>query len=182
MLSHAGVRAARRSRSRPDAKPGRIYRLSDLELASRLSFFLWKSIPDDELLDVAARGKLKDPAVLAAAGSAHAGRSAGDPVDERFHGPMVARAQSADERARSDAVPRFRRHAARSDDARKRSCSSRVRCARIVTCSICLRADYTYLNERLARHYGIPKVYGSHFRRVTLTDQRGKGCWGRRAC
>ena len=56
--------------------PGSVYRISDLELASRLSFFLWSSIPDDELLDLAEKGKLKDPAVLDAAGTPAAGRSA----------------------------------------------------------------------------------------------------------
>ena len=60
----SGIRVPRRSASRPDWQPARAYRISDLALASRLSFFLWSSIPDDELIDLAAQGKLKDPAVL----------------------------------------------------------------------------------------------------------------------
>ena len=69
-------------------------------------------------------------------------------------------------------LPELRQRAAPGVPARRRSCSSRASCARTAACSTCSNADYTFVNERLARHYGIPNVYGSHFRRVTL-KQRG---------
>ena len=148
---------------------GTAYRVSDLELASRLSFFLWSSVPDDELLELAERGRLKDPAVL-----------------ER-----QVRRMLADDRARSlvtsfaaqwlhlrnvDSVTpdleRFPYFDENLRDAFRTETElffeSMLREDRSVL--DLLAADYTFLNERLARHYGIPGVYGSHFRRVRLPD------------
>ena len=150
---------------------GAVYRLSDLELASRLSFFLWRSIPDDELLDVAARGQAEGCRCARAAGAAHAGRSAGHAVDERFRRGNGCTCATCS-RSQPDPLlfPEF-------DDTLREAMvretelffESQVREDRPIL--DLLRADYTFLNERLARHYGIPNVYGSHFRRVTLTDE-----------
>jgi mono/diheme cytochrome c family protein len=146
---------------------GHTYRIADLELASRLSFFLWSSIPDDELIDLASQGRLSAPKTI----------------------EQQVRRMLADPRA--DALVRnfgeqylyLRNLAATSPDgifypdwddelrqAFKRETQlffeSIIRDDRNVV--DLLTADYTFVNERLARHYGIPNIYGSHFRRVTL--------------
>ena len=104
-----------------DAAAGTAYRISDLELASRLSFFLWRSIPDDELLEVAASGRLREPAVLARADAAHARGSPRDALDERLPGPVAADSQPRHDGAGPVAVPRLRRHAPRGDGSRDRA-------------------------------------------------------------
>ena len=159
------------------AKPGSVQRLSDLELATRLSFFLWKSIPDDELLDVAARGKLKDSHILAQ----QVRRMLADRRATRwmtdFMGQwlLVRNMQSVhpDPRLFSDFDDTLREAMVRETEL---LFESQVRDDRPIP--ELLRANYTYLNERLARHYGVPKIYGSHFRRVTLTDERRQGLLG----
>ena len=158
-------------------KPGAAYRLTDLELASRLSFFLWKSIPDDELLDTAARGQLKDPATLAL----QVRRMLADRKATRFMSDFVGQwlevrnihSQNPDVQL----FPSF-------DDSLRRAMmretelffESEIRADRPV--QDLLRADYTFLNEQLARHYGIGNVYGSHFRRVALADETRHGLLG----
>ena len=117
--------------------PGTVYRISDLELASRLSFFLWSSIPDDELLDLAERGRLRTPAVLA-------GQVRRMVADERFGAlrhelrrPVALPAQPAERRARSDSsFPTSTTRSVRRFSARP-SCSSRASCARIAARSSC---------------------------------------------
>ncbi len=149
---------------------GRSYRLSDLELASRLSFFLWSSIPDDELIDVAAAGKLKDPAVL----DRQVKRMLADPKSAdliaNFTGqwlsvrslktvePVVNLFPDFDDNLRNA----FQREVEMFFD-------SIVREDRSVL--DLLDADYTFVNERLAKHYGIPNIYGAQFRRVTLPPE-----------
>ena len=160
-----------------DAKAGATYRLNDLELASRLSFFLWKSIPDDALLDVAARGGLKEPAVLAN----QVRRMLADRRATRFLNDFVEqwlevrnlRSHEPDARQFPDVDPTLREAMAQET---RLFFESQVREDRPI--QELLRADYTYLNERLARHYGIAHVYGSHFRRVTMADQRRQGLLG----
>ena len=146
--------------------PGAVYRLSDLELASRLSFFLWSSIPDDELLMVASKGQLRERAVL----EAQARRMLAD-----------ARSQSlvtnfADQwlQLRNLQFTSMLYHDF-DDNLRKAMrretqllFESMLRENRSVV--DLLTANYTFVNERLARHYGMPNVQGSHFRRVTLSD------------
>ena len=160
-----------------DVKPGAVYRLSDLELASRLSFFLWKSIPDDELIDIAARGSLKDSAVLAR----QVGRMMADPKATRFMNDFaeqwlqIRNVFSLD--PNGQLFPSF-------DDTLRKSMvqetelffESQVREDRPLL--ELLRANYTFLNDQLARHYGISDVYGSHFRRVTLKDENRFGLLG----
>ena len=145
------------------------YSLSDLELASRLSFFLWSSIPDDELLDAAEQGRLRDPAVL----ERQVRRMLADPrasmLAENFAVQWLELRSVADARP---AAP----HAHVFDDTLRQSFQretelffdSIVRGNRGVM--ELLTADYTFLNARLAKHYQIPNVQGTHFRRVRLPE------------
>ena len=154
-----------------------IYRISDLELASRLSFFLWSSIPDDELLEVAENGELREPAVL----EQQVGRMLRDPrskslVDNFFGQWLFLRNLPTLSKSR-DVFPEFdeslRQAFQQETDLFLESMFSEDRSVLDL-----LRADYTFLNERLARHYGIPNVYGSRFRRVTLADEKRRGLLG----
>ena len=150
--------------------------MSDLELASRLSFFLWKSIPDDELLDLATRDRLSDPAVLAA----EVRRMLADRRAARFMNDFVGQWLQMRNIHSQDPMgpcsPASTTRCARRW-CEKRSSYSRVRCARIVHRRV-VAADYTFLNEQLAQHYGVDDVYGSRFRRVQWTDDRRHGLLG----
>ena len=160
--------------------PGTAYRLSDIELASRLSFFLWSSIPDDELLDLATGGKLRDAAVL----------------------DQQVRRMLADPRARAALVDNFfgqwlqtRNVWLLTPDANTKFpwFDDNLRSAFVRETELflddqlkadrgiaeLLDADSTFLNEQLARHYGVSGVYGSHFRRVTLADENRWGLLGK---
>ena len=146
---------------------GAAYRVSDVELASRLSFFLWSSLPDDELLDLAARGQLGKAAVL----EAQVVRMLADPRAESLATNFAG--QWLHLRNLAAAHPNLRRYPDFDDNLRRAFrretellFASVVREDRNVL--DLLRADYTFLNERLARHYDIPNVYGDHFRRVAL--------------
>jgi hypothetical protein len=146
---------------------GSSYRVTDLALASRLSFFLWSSIPDDELIDLAAQGRLTDAGVL----EAQVRRMVADPRSEalvanftgqwlgvrslRTSEPVVNLFPDFDDNLRNA----FRREAELFFDAVVHEDRSVLDL---------LTADYTFVNERLAKHYGIPNVYGPRFRRVTL--------------
>ena len=159
------------------AGPGTPYRVPDVELASRLSFFLWSSIPDDELLDLAAAGTLHRPEVL----EAQTRRMLADPraeaLVENFAGQWLylrnVRALTPDEDRFPDFGEALRRSFQRETEL---FFGSVLREDRSVLDF--LTADYTFVNERLARHYGLPNVYGSHFRRVTLPDASRRGLLG----
>src|SRR5207247_7591675 len=147
--------------------PDTTYRVSDLELASRLSFFLWSSIPDDQLLDLAERGELKDPAIF----EQQVRRMLGDPRS----GSLVANFASqwlylrniGSKTPDPKLFPEFDENLRQAfQQETELFLESTVRENQSVL--RLLDANYTFLNERLARHYGIPDVYGSHFRRVTL--------------
>ena len=162
--------------------PGTAYALPDLELASRLSFFLWSSIPDDELLDTAIRGKLHEPAVL----------------------DRQVRRMLSDKRARTALVKNFfeewlqtRNVWLLTPDLNQKFpwFDDNLRVAFVKEMELffdaqlkedrsivdLLTSDRTFLNEQLARHYGISGVYGSHFRPVTLTDDNRFGLLGKAA-
>ena len=149
----------------PDVPPGKPYRISDVELASRLSFFLWSSIPDEELIQLAAANRLHEPAVLEPPSTQDVVRRALGTIRCQFCRAVAELASSAKLDSGSRAVSRFRRQpAARDAKETELFVESIVHEDRSVL--DLLNADYTFVNERLAKHYGIPNVYGSNFRRV----------------
>ena len=152
-----------------DAKAGSIYRLNDLDLASRLSFFLWSSIPDDELLNAAIAGRLKVPAVL----EQQVRRMLADPrsraLVDNFFDQWLQMSKLTGLVPDVDAFPDFDenlREAMHQETGE--FVANQLREDRSVL--ELLTANYSYLNERLARHYGIPNIYGNHFRKVSFTD------------
>jgi len=159
-----------------DAKQSEaIYRLSDLEIASRLSFFIWSSIPNEHLLDLAERGQLSNPPVL----EKEVRRMLGDP---KMTGSLVNNfgAQWLNLRRVEESVvdpERYPNYDESLLQAFQRETELFVGSTIQEDRSVAdlLNADYTFVNERLARHYGIPGIYGNRFRRVTLPnrDQRG---------
>ena len=167
-------------RSSPDpgnTAPSSIYRVSDLELASRLSFFLWSSIPDDSLLEVAAEGKLKDPAVLEQQVKRMLADRRSEALVDNFAGQWLYLRNLQSAIPDRDTFPNF-------DDNLRQAFRRETE---LFFASILhedrsvldlLDGNYTYVNERLAQHYGIPNIYGSQFRRVTLTDENRRGLLG----
>jgi hypothetical protein len=158
-------------------KAGTPYRIGDVELASRLSFFLWSSIPDEELLTLAERGRLKDPAVL----ERQVRRMLADPRASSLTTNFAA--QWLHLRNLGIAAPDLERFPYFDENLRdafrtetELFFDSVLREDRSVL--DLLNADYTFVNERLALHYGIPGVNGSHFRRVRLTDGTRGGLLG----
>ena len=160
--------------------PATVYRLGDRELAARLSFFLWSSIPDTELLDLAARNGLHTPAVL----EQQVRRMLADPkagaLTTDFAEQWLYLRNLKNMQPNSEEFPDF-------DDNLRQAFQ---REAELFFASIVhedrnvldlMTADYTFLNERLAEHYGIPGIYGSQFRRVTLTDEARFGLLGKGA-
>ena len=157
--------------------PGTAYRLSDLELASRLSFFLWSSIPDEELLDLAERGRLRDPLVLERQVSRMLGDARSTALIRNFFGQWLLLRNMETVAPDTDAFIDFDENLrAALQRETELFVGSHVREDRSVL--DLLRANETFLNERLAQHYGIPYVYGNHFRRVTLPDNRRGGLLG----
>jgi mono/diheme cytochrome c family protein len=161
----------------PTVAAGDAYRLSDLELASRLSFFLWSSLPDDELLDLATRGRLSDANVLDQQVRRMLRDARAQSLVDNFATqwlklgklkgivPDVDLFPDFDENLRDAMLQEtltFVAHQVRED-------RSLVEL---------LTADYTFLNERLAKHYGIANVYGSHLRQVSLPDRTRGGLLG----
>jgi hypothetical protein len=156
------------------------YPLTDLELASRLSFFLWSQGPDETLLAIAASGKLSAPGAL----QAQALRMLKDPRASRLVRNFAIRALDLDKLNQvvpdPNLFPTF-------SDALRRDMSTEIES---FISSILLEdrnvgdlltADHTFLNDRLAKHYGIPSIYGPQFRRVTLDDPRRWGLMGKGA-
>ena len=149
--------------------------VDDLQIASRLSFFLWNSIPDDTLLDLAERGALTRPGML----EQQVGRMLTDPratraLVDNFAAQWLNLRRLHDVVAHPDIYPDF-------DDSLLDAFEQETRL--FVASTIAenrsvldlLRADYTFVNERLARHYGIPGVYGARFRRVSLPNPQQRG-------
>jgi hypothetical protein len=163
----------------PKVTSGENYRIPDVELASRLSFFLWSSIPDDELLDLAIEGKLREPAIL----------------------EKQVRRLVADPRARVSLVQNFFEEwletrnvwLLKPENTKYPWFDDNLRIAFVKEVELFLDAQLkedrsvvdlltsneTFLNQQLARHYGIPGIYGTHFRRVTLTDNNRFGLLGK---
>jgi mono/diheme cytochrome c family protein len=160
-----------RSAARVDGSSAAVYQLGDLALASRLSFFLWSSLPDDQLITLAAQGRLKQPAVF----EQQVRRMLADPrsktLIDNFAEQWLHLRNLKNSNPDLAAFPDF-------DDNLRQSMKeetelffdSIMREDRSVM--DLLNADYTFVNERLARHYGLPKIYGSRFRRVTVPEHR----------
>jgi hypothetical protein len=153
--------------------PGTAYRVSDLELASRLSFFLWSSIPDDALIDAAVRGDLRQPKLL----EQQVRRMLADELSRSLVTNFAS--QWLHLRHLESVTPDLRRFPNFDDNLRQAFrqetelfFESVLREDRPVT--DLLSADYTFVNERLAKHYGIPHIYGSHFRRVSFAQDQGR--------
>jgi hypothetical protein len=168
----------RAERDPESVAPGAAYRLSDLELASRLSFFLWSTIPDDELLRVAEQGKLRTPAILTRQVRRMLADSRTNALVVNFAGQWLQLRNLRNMTPNSEEFPDF-------DDNLRQAFQreaelffdSVVREDRNVL--DLLTADYTFVNERLARHYNMPGIYGSQFRRVTVTDEARRGLLGK---
>jgi hypothetical protein len=156
---------------------GSSYQLGDFELASRLSFFLWSSVPDDELLRLAGEGKLKNPEVF----DRQVHRMLADPKAEalvdNFAGQWLQLRNLRNVQPNTDLFPDFddnlRQSFRRETELLFESIVQEDRSALDL-----LTANYTFVNERLARHYGIPDIYGSRFRRVAITDEARQGLLG----
>jgi len=156
------------------ARVGSVYRISDLELASRLSFFLWSSIPDEELIRVAASGRLDEPAVL----EQQTRRMLADDRARALVGNLAG--QWLMLRQLDDIAPVTKEFDGNLRYAFRRETEllfeTIVREDRSILDLI--DADYTFVDERLARHYGIPNIRGSRFRRVTLDEGARRGLLG----
>jgi hypothetical protein len=153
------------------------YRVSDLDLASRLSFFLWSSIPDDELLQIAKEGKLHDPAVLEREVRRMLADSKSEALVSNFAGQWLQL------RNLSSSVPDPRRFPDFDDQLRQAfRRETELFFASIVTedrsVTDLMDANYTFVNERLAKHYGIPYVSGDQFRRVEISADARRGLLG----
>lgn len=154
------------------------YPISDLDLASRLSFFLWSSIPDDELLTVAEQGRLRDPKVLEQQVKRMLKDDRSKTLVSDFADQWLLLRNLPQLSKNQDIFPDF-------DETLRQSLYTEIQ---LFLGSIfredrsildLFRADYTYLNERLAKHYNIPGVYGNRFRRVSLDDPNQRGLLAR---
>jgi hypothetical protein len=151
----------------PDVRAGQKFRITDLELASRLSFFLWSSIPDDELITVASQNKLHENSVL----EKEVHRMLADPRSDALVNNFAA--QWLNVRALQTVEPVAALYPDFDDNLRA---AMRKEMEMFVGSVIhedrsvidLLNGNYTFVNERLAKHYGIPNVYGSNFRRIEL--------------
>jgi mono/diheme cytochrome c family protein len=167
-----------RSESDPANLPeGAAHRVTDLELASRLSFFLWSSIPDDELMSLATAGRLRDPLVLQAQVKRMIADQRSDALMNDFTGQWLQL------RNLDKVTPDLLMFPDFDDNVRQ---AFRKETELLFTNVVrenrpvleLLDADYTFVNERLARHYGIKGVYGARFRKVQVTDQNRRGLLG----
>ncbi len=164
-------------RDPPRVPAGTVFRLTDVEIASRLSFFLWSSMPDDELLDAAAHGTLNRPAVLERQVKRMLADERASTLVDNFAMQWLYLRNVQVVAPDVNAFPGF-------DDNLRQAfqretqlfLQSQLREDRSVV--DLLDANYTFVNERLARHYDMPNIYGSHFRRVTYPDGRRRGLLG----
>ena len=160
-----------------DSAPGTVYRVSNLELASRLSFFLWSSIPDDQLLQLANQGKLRNPAVLEEQVRRMLADRRAHALVSNFVDQWLYLRNLRNKTPNSNDFPDF------DDNLRgafqretEMLFESIIQDDRSVL--DLMTANYTFMNERLAKQYGVPNIYGSQFRRVLITDENRKGLLG----
>jgi hypothetical protein len=161
-----------------DAKPGVAFQVSDHELATRLSFFLWSSMPDEPLFRLAGQGQLRRPAVLEAQVRRMIADPRADALLQNFAGQWLHVRNLQNAAPNTDEFPDFDNDLR---DGLRREIElffgAVLREDRPVL--DLLTAEYTFVNERLAKHYGIPYVYGSQFRRVALTEEARRGLLGK---
>ena len=157
--------------------PGAVYRISDLELASRLSFFIWSSIPDDQLLDLAVQGRLRNSTVLEQQVRRMLADERARALGANFAGQWLYLRNMQSVKPDDDVFPDFddnlRQAMTRETEMLFESIVLEDRSALDL-----LTADYTFVNERLAKHYSIPGIYGDQMRRVTIKDDYRKGLLG----
>jgi Protein of unknown function (DUF1592)/Protein of unknown function (DUF1588)/Protein of unknown function (DUF1585) len=162
----------------PDkAALGSIYRITDLELASRLSFFIWSSIPDEELLTIATAGRLQNPAVLEQQVRRMLKDERARALGSNFAGQWLYLRNLRGLQPDADVFPDFD-HNLREALQRETELLFESIVLEDKSVTTLLDADYTFLNERLARHYGVPNVYGTQYRRVAVTNAARKGLLG----
>ncbi len=154
--------------------PNKPYKISDIELASRLSFFLWSSIPDDELLTIAESGRLHNPDVLESQVRRMLADAKAESLATNFASQWLHLRNLDSIRPDGRLYPDFD-HNLRLSMRRETELHFHEMVRRDASVLSLLRADHTYLNERLAKHYGIPHVYGSRFRRVQLPANSPRG-------
>ncbi len=160
----------RAEREPADVKPGQPYRITDIELASRLSFFLWSSIPDDQLIEIASQNKLHNPVVLEQQVRRMLTDSKSESLVDNFGDQLLYLRNLPSTSPDGVFYPNW-------DDELRKSFrretellfESIIRENRSV--KDLLNANYTFVNERLAKHYGIPNIYGSEFRKVTFEPE-----------
>jgi Protein of unknown function (DUF1592)/Protein of unknown function (DUF1588)/Protein of unknown function (DUF1587)/Protein of unknown function (DUF1595)/Protein of unknown function (DUF1585) len=160
-----------------NTQPGKNYRISDLELAARLSYFLWSAPPDDQLLALANQGKLKDPVNLEKQVRHMLADRRSEALATNFAGQWLHLQNLRDANPDLFLYPDFDRSL--SDSMRRETellFDSVMREDRTVL--DLLTTDYTFLNERLARHYGVSNILGNRYRRVTLIDPNRFGLLG----
>jgi hypothetical protein len=186
----AGIRAAvarvlaspyflyRVERDPAGGRAGAAHSVSDVELASRLSFFLWSSIPDDQLLRIAAAGRLREPGVLAAQVKRMTADPKADALVSNFTGQWL-QLRNLESRVTPDLLlfPDFDDNIRKAFRKETELFFAHIMRANRPALEL-LSADYTFVDERLARHYGIEGVYGSRFRQVKLTDPNRRGLLG----
>jgi hypothetical protein len=163
-----------------DLEPGSVYAISDFELATRLALFLWSSIPDDELLRVAGEGRLRNSQVLAAQVHRMLAAPQAAELTENFAGQWLHLRNLAGIVPNSELFPDFDHNLREALRAETELFFSSVLHEDRSALDL-LRADYTFVNDRLARHYGIEGVFSSDFRRVHLADENRYGLLGKGA-
>jgi hypothetical protein len=167
----------RMERDPADMPADKLYTISDIDLASRLSFFLWSSIPDDELLDLAERGMLNNPQVLETQVRRMLVDSRIESLAENFAAQWLYLRNLNSHRPDNRLFPNFDQELRVAlQNETNLLLEYMIRNDQPVI--DILQADYTFLNQRLANHYGIKNVYGSHFRRVSLKDENRRGLLG----
>jgi len=160
-----------------DTQPGQAYAVSDIELASRLSFFLWSSLPDDELLGLAERGSLRSPGVLDRQVRRMMADDRAQAFIENFVGQWLYLRNLEGQYPDPAAFPEFDENLRQAFQRETELfIDDQIRSDRSIL--ELMSADHTFVNERLARHYGIEGVYGSHFRRVQLESPERGGLLG----
>ena len=162
---------------RPNVSAGTAYRITDLELASRLSFFIWSSIPDDPLLNLAIQGRLKNPAVLEQQVKRMLADERARALGANFAGQWLYLRNMESVKPVEDVFPDFddnlRQGLKRETEMLFESIVLEDRSALDL-----LTANFTFVNERVAKHYGIPGIYGDQMRRVTIKDDYRRGLLG----